>query len=296
MRKAAAQDSTSKTFAGRVRPANSITNGYYVTAPHSEGTKLNIDDQKITGQGDILGGYAYRIAGEKPWSTPVDPLYLIGKGKIKHAYPDSAATATSLTTGRKTYNAAINVDPYGRPLMTIAHELQEKKFSVGVVTSVPISHATPACAYAHNVSRDDYQDLSRTCSGLPSVMHPQSPLPGVDVLIGKVLAKPKKRMATKARTSSPVIATSPTPTSKPATCKMAANTTSRSAPPAKPAPTCSPAAQSRNRFQTTFLRLLRRPQRPLAFPNRRRRLRSGTRHERQRHARQTRDLQARRHH
>jgi alkaline phosphatase len=167
--------------------------GFYVTAPHSEGTKLNVDDQKITGQGDILGGYAYRLAGEKPWSTAVDPLYLIGKGQIKHAYPDSAATATSLTTGRKTYNAAINVDPFGRPLMTIAHELQEKKFAVGVVTSVPISHATPACAYARNVSRDDYQDLSRDLLGLPSVMHPQSPLPGVDVLIGAGFGESKDK-------------------------------------------------------------------------------------------------------
>lgn len=167
--------------------------GFYVTAPHSEGTKLNVDDQKITGQGDIFGGYAYRLAGEKPWSTPVDPLYVIGKGQIKHAYPDSAATATSLCTGRKTYNAAINVDPFGRPLTTIAHELQEKKFSVGVVTSVPISHATPACAYARNVSRDDYQDLSRDMLGLPSVMHPQSPLPGVDVLIGAGFGESKDK-------------------------------------------------------------------------------------------------------
>lgn len=50
--------------------------------------------------------------------------------------------------------------------------------------SVPISHATPAASYAHNVSRDDYQDLTRDMLGLPSIAHPQTPLPGLDVVIG----------------------------------------------------------------------------------------------------------------
>lgn len=158
--------------------------GYFVAAPHSAGTKINVNDQKITGQGNIPGGYAHRLAGDTPWSVAADPLYWIGKGTIKHAYPDSSATATAMTTGRKTYNEAINVDPYGRPLLTIAHQLQQERFAVGVVTSVPICHATPACAYARNVSRDDYQDLTRDMLGLPSVFHPMQALPGVDVLIG----------------------------------------------------------------------------------------------------------------
>jgi alkaline phosphatase len=158
--------------------------GYFVAAPHSAGTKFNVNDQKITGQGDIPGGYAVRLAGDAPWSVAVDPSYWIGKGTIKHAYPDSSATATAMTTGSKTYNEAINVDPYGRPLMTIAHQLQEQNYAIGVVTSVPISHATPACAYSRNVSRDDYQDLTRDLLGLPSVYHPGKALPGVDVLIG----------------------------------------------------------------------------------------------------------------
>lgn len=158
--------------------------GYFVAAPHSAGTKFNVNDQKITGQGNVPGGYAWRLAGDTPWAVAADPLYWIGKGTIKHAYPDSSATATAMTTGQKTYNEAINVDPYGRPLLTIAHQLQQEKYAVGVVTSVPICHATPACAYARNVSRDDYQDLTRDLLGLPSVFHPMQALPGLDVLIG----------------------------------------------------------------------------------------------------------------
>jgi alkaline phosphatase len=97
---------------------------------------------------------------------------------------DSAASATAMTTGAKTYNYAINVNDHGKPLTTIAHELQQQGRSVGVVTSVPISHATPAAAYAHNVSRNDYQDLTRDMLGLPSISHKSEPLPGLDLLIG----------------------------------------------------------------------------------------------------------------
>ncbi|MEM9413382.1 MAG: alkaline phosphatase, partial [Planctomycetota bacterium] len=42
---------------------------------------------------------------------------------------------------------------------------------------------TPACSYANNVSRNDYQDLTRDMLGLPSISH-RKPLPGIDVLIG----------------------------------------------------------------------------------------------------------------
>jgi alkaline phosphatase len=69
-------------------------------------------------------------------------------------------------------------------LTTIAHRAQLRGYAVGVVTSVPISHATPAAAYAHNVDRDDYQDLTRDLLGLPSIAHPTQPLPGMDVVIG----------------------------------------------------------------------------------------------------------------
>jgi len=159
--------------------------GYFVTSPHNEGTKVDINAQRLTNPGgDVRGGYSPRLGGDTPWAKPKDTGYLIGKGEVlKHAYPDSAATATAMTSGVKTYNDSINVDPVGRHTVPIARVLQEQGYAIGVVTSVPISHATPACAYANNVHRDDYQDLTRDLMGLPSVSHP-TPLAGVDVLIG----------------------------------------------------------------------------------------------------------------
>lgn len=159
--------------------------GYMVTAPHNEGTQVDVDGQVLLNPGGTQpGGYDYTRAGVTPWGRPKDLAYLIGKSsEVSHAYVDSAASATAMTTGVKTYNDSINVGPDGRQVPSIAHQLQEKGWAVGVVTSVPISHATPGAAYAHNVSRDDYQDISRDLLGLPSVAHKNDPLPGVDVLI-----------------------------------------------------------------------------------------------------------------
>ena len=160
--------------------------GYFVTTPHNDGTKVNVNSQTVTNPGGKeSGGYSPRIGGEFPWSEPLDPLYPIGMGReFPHAYTDSASSATSLCSGIKTYNAAINVDHQGRQVEPLARQLQRNGFAIGVVTSVPISHATPACAYSNNVHRSDYQDLTRDLLGLKSISHPDKPLPGVDVLLG----------------------------------------------------------------------------------------------------------------
>ncbi|MEZ6042844.1 MAG: alkaline phosphatase [Planctomycetaceae bacterium] len=161
---------------------------FMVTSPHNEGTDADATTQQVTNPGGtIRGGYNATAAGRKPWEAPSDPGYLIAKpseGSPKHAYTDSSSSASSMTAAVKIYNGSVNVDATGQPVTTIAHRLQEEGFAVGAVSSVPISHATPAAAYAHNVTRQDYQDLTRDMIGRPSVQHPSTPLPGMDVVIG----------------------------------------------------------------------------------------------------------------
>lgn len=159
--------------------------GYFVSSPHNNGTSVKVDSQIVTNPGgNTQGGYDPLRGGTKPWSDFPDANYPISVGKeLKNAYTDSASSATSMTSGIKTYNNAINVDFSGREVLPIARRLQGDGFAVGVVTSVPISHATPACAYANNVHRNDYQDLTRDMLGISSVFH-QGGLEGVDVLLG----------------------------------------------------------------------------------------------------------------
>lgn len=178
--------------------ANNTTEfGGMVTSPHNDGTDADPTEQKVKNPGGKKqGGYDPELGGFTAWAKPKDLGYLITKpaeGNPQHAYTDSAASATSMTAGIKTYNNAINVDHTGFPVETVVHELQDAGWAVGAVSSVPISHATPACAYAHNVTRKDYQDISRDLLGLPSVSHPKEPLPGLDVVIGGGFGKKKDK-------------------------------------------------------------------------------------------------------
>ncbi len=162
--------------------------GFMCTSPHNNGTNVDVNSQTVLNPGGTMfGGYNIGLGGPNPWTPGSSPLYPISKNEgspIVHAYTDSSSSATSMTTGIKTYNNAVNVDYAGQPVMTIAHWAQQRGYAVGAVSSVPISHATPAAAYAHNVHRDDYQDLTRDMLGLKSISHPEKPLPGLDVVIG----------------------------------------------------------------------------------------------------------------
>ncbi len=162
--------------------------GFFCTSPHNEGTKVDVDKQTVQNPGGkLFGGYNAELGGPEPWSPGTDIKYLISKNQpadLQHAYTDSSCSATSMTAGIKSFNGGVNVDAQGVPVTTIAHMAQQQGYAVGAISSVPISHATPACSYAHNVDRDDYQDLTRDLLGLKSIMHPETPLPGLDVIIG----------------------------------------------------------------------------------------------------------------
>lgn len=169
--------------------ANGTTQyGWMCTSPHNAGTEVDVNTQTVKNPGGVMfGGYDVASGGATPWAIATDLGYPISEPKDKartHAYTDSSCSASSMTAGIKSYNNAVNVDYAGNPVVTIAHLFQEQGYAVGAVTSVPISHATPAAAYAHNVFRDDYQDLTRDMLGLKSISHPEQPLPGLDVLIG----------------------------------------------------------------------------------------------------------------
>ena len=69
--------------------------------------------------------------------------------------PDSASTATSIFTGKKTHSSSINVDISKKvKYRTIAEQLRDqKKWKIGVLSTVNLNHATPAATYAHQASR-----------------------------------------------------------------------------------------------------------------------------------------------
>lgn len=112
-------------------------------------------------------------------------------GKSYTSYTDSAAAGTALMTGRKTSVGRINVDWSGtQSFEAIAQVAMDKGLSAGTVTSVMVSHATPAAAIAHNRSRDNYADIFNEMlgAGLSVIMgagHPLYDSSGARISAGK---------------------------------------------------------------------------------------------------------------
>ncbi|NTU68300.1 MAG: alkaline phosphatase [Chlorobiaceae bacterium] len=74
---------------------------------------------------------------------------------------DSGAAGTALATGFKTDNGMISLASNGLDtLKTIAEMARDRGMRTGIVTSVGIDNATPACFYAHNRNRDNYYDIA----------------------------------------------------------------------------------------------------------------------------------------
>ena len=75
--------------------------------------------------------------------------------------PDSASTATSISTGHKTYSGTINMDEkMETSYETIAEKLKKQLgYKVGILSSVNLNHATPAAFYAHQASRNSYYEI-----------------------------------------------------------------------------------------------------------------------------------------
>ena len=66
---------------------------------------------------------------------------------------DSAASATALATGIKTFNGAIAVNPQHIPIGTMMQLAKRLGKANGIVASSQVNHATPASFLAHNSSR-----------------------------------------------------------------------------------------------------------------------------------------------
>ena len=69
---------------------------------------------------------------------------------------DSAAAGTCLASGKKTNNGMIGQTPDGAPVYSVASQLKEEGWGIGIMSTVPVDHATPASHYAHAEKRSNY--------------------------------------------------------------------------------------------------------------------------------------------
>jgi alkaline phosphatase len=74
---------------------------------------------------------------------------------------DSAAAATALSTGVRTYNGAIGVDPDGNSVTTVLTVAQSRGMATGLVATSSITHATPAAFASHVPDRNMEWEIAR---------------------------------------------------------------------------------------------------------------------------------------
>ena len=113
-----------------------------------------------------LAGYRYFSddkATAEVENTIFDELWL----GMASTYPDddtyvtdSAAGATALATGFKSYNGAISVNRQHIPIGTMMQLAKKLGKANGIVASSQVNHATPASFLAHNKSRRNYNEIA----------------------------------------------------------------------------------------------------------------------------------------
>ncbi|MEE2924978.1 MAG: alkaline phosphatase [bacterium] len=74
---------------------------------------------------------------------------------------DSAASATTYAIGKKTYSGSIGLDKDGgKTDLTLMDYARKRKMKTGIITNVPLNHATPAAFYGKVVNRRLYNKIA----------------------------------------------------------------------------------------------------------------------------------------
>jgi alkaline phosphatase len=112
---------------------------------------------------------AYRYYNDDPMTPEVETTVfddmLVGSARtyphLESGYvTDSAASATALSTGIKTYNGAIGVDINKQALETVLHRARKLGMKTGLAVTSTIVHATPASYMVANELRRNYEQIA----------------------------------------------------------------------------------------------------------------------------------------
>ena len=102
-----------------------------------------------------------KLGGEQLCFTQFPYLGLCTTYSADNTITDSAAAGTAIACGGKTDNGMIGVNPEGEHYKSMAYELKEDGYKIGIMTSVTVNHATPASFYGHNKRRGAYYSISQ---------------------------------------------------------------------------------------------------------------------------------------
>ena len=73
----------------------------------------------------------------------------------------SSAAGTAIACGEKANNGTVGINKDSVKIYSVAHELHKVGYNVGIISTVPLNHATPSAFYAHNVNRGNGYEISQ---------------------------------------------------------------------------------------------------------------------------------------
>jgi len=145
------------------------------------GKENNAQNTTVAGQGQAKYVFLFVADGMAPSQFTTAEYYLASKDNIRnyninrlnftqfpvtgisntHDYgsliTDSASAGTAFASGKKTLSSMINVDPKDgkTPYKTIAEYAKDAGMKIGIVSTVTLTHATPASFYAKTSNRNN---------------------------------------------------------------------------------------------------------------------------------------------
>ncbi|MCC3269428.1 alkaline phosphatase [Arthrobacter gengyunqii] len=131
-------------------------------SPLARNVILMVGDGMGPGQREAIRLGLVGLTGE----LEMDSMPAAGRVHTHSADPetfvtDSAAAATAMSTGVKTYNGAIGVDLDQQPVTTALEVAEELGKSTGLVTTSNVTDATPAAFGSHVLDRDEQSFIAR---------------------------------------------------------------------------------------------------------------------------------------
>lgn len=132
------------------------------SSPGAKNVILMVGDGMGPGQREAIRLGLVGLTGE----LEMDAMPSVGRVHTNSADPgtfvtDSAAAATAMATGVKTYNGAIGVDLNQQPVTTALEVAEELGKSTGLVTTSNVTDATPAAFGSHVLDRDEQSAIAR---------------------------------------------------------------------------------------------------------------------------------------
>ncbi len=133
--------------------------------PEAKYVFLFIGDGMGGGQVSVTESYLSYLDGQLGGSqlcfTQFPVLGMCTTYSANSVITDSAASGTAIATGFKTENGRLGTNPDNEPIYSVAQRLKDDYgYQVGIFSSVPLNHATPAAFYAHTAKRTDYYTIS----------------------------------------------------------------------------------------------------------------------------------------